>query len=181
METIGISPDALKVDSVISFTIDLISAAHTLTAWAAPLVISLEQSIRDYVDSHLGAAPMDRGAFADRCAIQMPFLKDYPGLSPFDNRVGQLMVLAHLRWGPRIPEREYQQIASVIDQQGWKPLRQLEGDTRKQLATWNQQSGRPIHSFEQALARKSKFRRAALRRFYRAHDKYRKMNLQLSA
>jgi len=181
MESIEMSPNAVTLDSIISFTIDLINAGQTLVAWAAPRVLALEENIREALDSHLGADPMDQAALTDRCAIQMPILKDHPGLSPFDNLVGRLMVLAHLQCGQRIPDLEYQKIAAVVDQQGWKPLRHLEGNHQTKLGIWNQRSGRPIHSFEQALAPKSKFRRAALRRFYRAHDKYRKMNPQLSA
>jgi hypothetical protein len=180
MESIELSPNAITLDSVISFTIALINAGQTLAAWAAPRALALEEYIRDTIDSHLGANPMGQAALASEVDIQMPILKDHPNLSEFDNRVGRLMVLAHLRWGLRIPDLEYKRIAAVVDQQGWKPLRQLEGYTRKELATWNQQSRRPVHSFEQALAPKCKFRRAALRRFYRAYDKYRKMNPQLS-
>lgn len=181
MESIEMSPNAVTLDSVISFTIDLINAGQTLVAWATPRILALDENIREALDSHLGAYPMGQAALASEVDVQMPILKDCPNLSEFDNLVGRLMALAHLRCGRRIPGLEYKRIAAVVDQQGWKPLRHLEGNHQTKLAIWNQQSRRPIHSFEQALAPKSKFRRAALRRFYRAHDKYRKVNPHLSA
>ena len=181
MESIEMSPNAVTSDSVISFTIDLINAGQTLVAWATPRILALEENIREALDSHLGADPTDQAALAGQGTVQMPILKDHPSLSPFDNLVGRLMVLAHLQCGLRIPDLEYQKIAAVVDRQGWKPLRHLEGNHRKKLAISNQQSGSPIHSFERALAPKSKFRTAARRRFYRAHDKYRKANPHLSA
>ena len=55
MESIEMSPNAVTSDSVISFTIDLINAGQTLVAWATPRILALEESIRDAIDSHLGA------------------------------------------------------------------------------------------------------------------------------
>jgi hypothetical protein len=43
MESIEISSNAVSLDSVISFTIDLINAGQTLAAWAAPHVLALEE------------------------------------------------------------------------------------------------------------------------------------------
>ena len=141
MESIEISSNAVSLDSVICFTIDLINAGQTLAAWAGPRVLAIEEYIGEAFYSLLGADPMDRAALAAGGTIDIPILKDHPNLSEFDNRVGQSMVLAHLRWGRRIPDLEYQRIAVAADQQGWKPLRHLEEPDATPVAgmwAWNQ-------------------------------------------
>ena len=70
-------------------------------------VLAVEERIGEAFDSLQGADPIDQAALAYQGTIQMPILEDHPSLSPFDNRVGQLMMLAHLRWGQRIPDLEY--------------------------------------------------------------------------
>lgn len=96
---------------------------------------------------------------------------DHPDLSAFDNLVGVLMFETRRLCGSRIPKNEYGRIAKAIDDAKFKPLNYLEGECRKALAQSNRDARKAIHTFEAAL--RSHFRRAALKRIYRAYDKWR--------
>jgi hypothetical protein len=105
-------------------------------------------------------------------------LPNHPALSAFDNLVGPLVFEARRRHGPRIPKHEYMQIARAIDHAKLKPLNHLEGKWRKDLATSNRDYRKAIHTFEAALG--SRFKRGALKRIYRAHEKWQERHPNLS-
>lgn len=104
---------------------------------------------------------------------------DHPDLNMFDNLVGRLMFEARRRHGPRIPKHEYRRIAAEIDQAKLKPINNLEGEWRKELAASNRNARKAIHTFEAAL-RSPSFRRGVLKRIYRAHDKWLEKHPHLS-
>lgn len=113
--------------------------------------------------------------------LSLPSLVDHPAhpdLNAFDNLVGPLMFEARRCWGPRIPKNEYVRIAKAIDDAKFRPVNYLEGKCRKDLAESNRNARKAIHTFEAAL--QSRFRRAALRRIYRACDKWREKASPLS-
>jgi hypothetical protein len=104
---------------------------------------------------------------------------DHPDLNMFDNLVGRLMFEARRRYGPRIPKHEYRRIAAEIDQAKLKPINNLEGEWRNELAASNRNARKAIHTFETAL-RSPSFRRGVLKRIYRAHDKWSEKHPHLS-
>jgi hypothetical protein len=104
---------------------------------------------------------------------------DHPDLNMFDNLVGRLMFEARRRHGPRIPKHEYRRIAAEIDQAKLKPINNLEGEWRNELAASNRNARKAIHTFETAL-RSPSFRRGVLKRIYRAHDKWSEKHPHLS-
>jgi len=104
-------------------------------------------------------------ALANRCPMGF--------ISKFDALAGKMMWEAQQKWGKRIPKDERALIAEAIDQAKFRPVNFLEGEDRKRLATWNRHrhGEEAIHTFTDALKSKD-FKRGALRRLYRANDKW---------
>lgn len=117
-------------------------------------------------------------SFSPVCLGISGSLPNHAALSAFDNLVGPLVFEARRRHGPRLPKHEYMQIARAIDHAKLKPLNHLEGKWRKDLAASNRDYRKAIHTFEAAL--KSRFKRGALKRIYRAHDNWQEKYPNLS-
>lgn len=115
-------------------------------------------------------------------------------LSPFDDLAGRLMHDARRKPNGRILPEEYPKIAAELDKADFTPLRYLEGRYRDDLRDWNRTyHRRAIPTFSEALKhkdlrwerdfdresghfidRKLELRRAVLKRFSRALEKWNK-------
>ena len=149
---------------------------HRIITPAVPKVIELASQAADrfysFIQLSLEQPP------SHLCLPSSVHDSTHPDLSAFDNLVGPLLFEARQRCGTRIPKNEYFRIARAIDDAKLKPVNYLEGKCRKDLADSNRNARKAIHTFEAAL--RSRFRRAALKRIYRACDKWREKHPHLS-
>jgi hypothetical protein len=111
-----------------------------------------------------------------------------PRISEFDQVAGRMMLDArsHRLKNGRLPPTKYYEIASLLDKAGFKLLKHLEGQFRKDLSTWNQKRPRQaVHSFCKSLEMDatpvglSFLRRGVQRRLHRAESRW-KRHLELS-
>lgn len=107
--------------------------------------------------------------------LTMDIVAPTPPPQDFDQIAGKLVFEMRQKFGEEscLSRDRYLEIAAQLE--NFRVLDLLPKGPRKQLAEWNQKNGKgTIQTFSQAIAAKQPWwlRRQAMRRLYRAHDKF---------